>query len=194
MDTIDTKADDTRLPADIDAQPLVQAAAALKPVIRTYQEEIEREQRMPPALVGQMREAGFYKMVIPRSLGGLQLDTLTFLRVVELVENRSDQRSEDRLIAPRHRDLPADFGQHDRARQQTHPEAAVLFGDVVHPQTEFFGARAKALAQLRRQRLARTHLAFERQQLVVDEPPHAGLYIREFRLELKIHAQFSLRA
>jgi alkylation response protein AidB-like acyl-CoA dehydrogenase len=83
MDTIDTKADDTRLPADIDAQPLVQAAAALKPVIRTYQEEIEREQRMPPALVGQMREAGFYKMVIPRSLGGLQVDTLTYLRVVE---------------------------------------------------------------------------------------------------------------
>src|SRR5580692_9389003 len=83
MDTIDTKADDARLPADIDAQPLVQAAAALRPMIRKYQEEIEREQRMPPALFGAMREAGFYKMVIPRSLGGLQLDPLTYLRVVE---------------------------------------------------------------------------------------------------------------
>jgi alkylation response protein AidB-like acyl-CoA dehydrogenase len=83
MDTIDTKADDTRLPADIDAQPLVQAALALRPMIREYQEEIEREQRMPPALFGAMREAGFYKMVIPRSLGGLQLDPLTYLRVVE---------------------------------------------------------------------------------------------------------------
>src|SRR6202049_3270640 len=83
MDTIDTISDDTRLPADIDAQPLVQAAAALKPVIRTYQEDIEREQRMPPVLVAQLREAGFYKMVIPRSLGGLEVDTLTYLRVVE---------------------------------------------------------------------------------------------------------------
>jgi indole-3-acetate monooxygenase len=33
----------------------------------------------------QLREAGFYKMVIPRSLGGLQVDPLTYLRVVELL-------------------------------------------------------------------------------------------------------------
>ena len=78
-------AEETRLPADIDAQPVVQAAAALQPVLRRYHEEIEREQRMPPALVEQLREAGFYKMVIPRELGGLQVDTLTFLRVVELL-------------------------------------------------------------------------------------------------------------
>src|SRR6201998_4993650 len=76
-------AEKTRLPANIDAQPLVRAAAELKPVLRQYHEEIEREQRMRPALVGQLREAGFYKMVIPRALGGLQVDTLTYLRVVE---------------------------------------------------------------------------------------------------------------
>src|ERR1700756_1579672 len=77
--------EETRLPADIDAQPLVRAAAELKPVLRQYHEEIEREQRLPPALVGQLREAGFYKMVIPRTLGGLQVDTLTYLRAVELL-------------------------------------------------------------------------------------------------------------
>jgi indole-3-acetate monooxygenase len=88
MDTIDTLAagaDDTCVPADIDAQPLVRAAAAFKPVLRDYHEEIEREQRMPPALLERLREAGFYKMVIPRALGGLQVDTLTYLRVVELL-------------------------------------------------------------------------------------------------------------
>ena len=85
MDTIEAHAiaEETRLPVDIDAQPLVQAAAALQPVLRDYHDEIEREQRMPPALFAQLREAGFYKMVIPRSLGGLQVDTLTFLRAVE---------------------------------------------------------------------------------------------------------------
>ena len=82
---MDTLADETRLPVDIDAQPLVREAAALQPVLRDYHEEIEREQRLPPALVGQLREAGFYKMVIPRTLGGLQVDTLTYLRVVELL-------------------------------------------------------------------------------------------------------------
>jgi indole-3-acetate monooxygenase len=80
---MDKMAEENRLPADVDAQPLVQDAAALQPVLRDYHEEIEREQRMPPALFARLREAGFYKMVIPRALGGLQVDTLTFLRTVE---------------------------------------------------------------------------------------------------------------
>src|SRR5512145_1094131 len=76
-----TIAEETCLPVDSDAQPLVQAAAALRPVIRRYHEEIEREQRLPKALVEQLHAAGFYRMVIPRDLGGLQVDPLTFLRV-----------------------------------------------------------------------------------------------------------------
>ena len=76
MDTV--LADDSRLPTNVDAQPLVQAAVALHPALRKYHEEIEREQRMPSALFEQLREAGFYKMVIPRALGGLQVDPLTY--------------------------------------------------------------------------------------------------------------------
>jgi alkylation response protein AidB-like acyl-CoA dehydrogenase len=82
---MDAMVEDTRLPADIEAQPVVQAAAAMQPVLRRYQEELEREQRMPRALVAQLQEAGFYRLVIPRSLGGLQADPLTYLRVVELL-------------------------------------------------------------------------------------------------------------
>jgi len=78
-------AEPTRLPADVDAQPVVQAAAALQPALRDYHVEIEREQRFPRALVEQLREAGFYRMVIPRALGGLEVDPLTYLRVVELL-------------------------------------------------------------------------------------------------------------
>jgi alkylation response protein AidB-like acyl-CoA dehydrogenase len=76
-------ADEKHLPEDLEAQPVVRAAAALRPVLRRYREEIEREQRLPRALVEQLHAAGFYRMVIPRSLGGLQVDPLTYLRVVE---------------------------------------------------------------------------------------------------------------
>src|SRR5947199_3879367 len=78
-------AEENRLPADIDAQPPVRAAAALRSVIRGYHDEIEREQRLPKALVEQFHAAGFYSMVIPRELGGLQVDPLTYVRVVELL-------------------------------------------------------------------------------------------------------------
>jgi alkylation response protein AidB-like acyl-CoA dehydrogenase len=80
-----TMTEQSRLAVDIDAQPAVQAAAALQPVLRSYQQEIEREQRLPQALVEQLRAAGFYRMVIPNALGGLQVDPLTYLRVVELM-------------------------------------------------------------------------------------------------------------
>src|SRR3954467_3564672 len=82
---MDGMAEQTRLPADIDAQPVVQAAAALKPALRDYHVEIEREQRFPRALVEQLHAAGFYRMVIPRALGRLRAPHRTFLRVVELL-------------------------------------------------------------------------------------------------------------
>src|SRR5206468_1391582 len=78
-------AEETRLPPDIDAQPVVRAAAALRSVIRGHHAELEREQRLPKALVEALHSAGFYKLVMPRELGGLQADPLTYVRVVELL-------------------------------------------------------------------------------------------------------------
>src|SRR6185312_8073732 len=54
-------------------------------MIRACHEEIENEQRLAPALVAKLHEAGLYRMVIPRSLGGMQADPLTYLRAVELL-------------------------------------------------------------------------------------------------------------
>ena len=82
---MDTIAAAERLPADIDEQPVVQAAKALQPELRQYLPEIERDQRFPKPLVERMRAAGFYRMVLPRSLGGLQLDPITYTRVAEIL-------------------------------------------------------------------------------------------------------------
>ena len=87
MDTIaeQTGAGATSLPADVDAQPVVQNAAALQPMLRRYHVEIEEDQRFPPALLDALHEAGCYRMVIPRALGGLEVEPLTYLRVIELL-------------------------------------------------------------------------------------------------------------
>lgn len=82
---MDVTTDSSRLSTDVDSQPVVRAAAALSPTLRAYRDAIESEQRLPAALVAQMHEAGFYRMVIPRALGGLQVDPLTYQRVVELM-------------------------------------------------------------------------------------------------------------
>jgi alkylation response protein AidB-like acyl-CoA dehydrogenase len=82
---MDAIVDDAPLPVDIDAQPLVRAAVALQPELRRYKDQLEQEQRLPPPLVEQLRAAGFYRMIIPRSFGGLQADPLTYTRVVELL-------------------------------------------------------------------------------------------------------------
>src|ERR1700687_443377 len=60
-------------------------APARQRVLRDYHDELEREQRLPRALVEEMRAAGFYRLVIPHALGGLEVDPLTYLRVVELL-------------------------------------------------------------------------------------------------------------
>ena len=76
--------------AELDAQgsaecrALLDATAALRPVIRGYQAEIERERRLPAPLVARLRAAGLYRMFVPRVLGGLQVDLLSFFRAVEL--------------------------------------------------------------------------------------------------------------
>jgi alkylation response protein AidB-like acyl-CoA dehydrogenase len=67
-----------------DADGALDAIVALQPVIRDFQEETERGVRIPPALVERLRTAGLYRMAVPRVLGGLQLDLLLLLRIVEL--------------------------------------------------------------------------------------------------------------
>ncbi len=77
-------ASETDAPASAESEALIAAAAALRPVIRGYQAEIERARRLPPPLVAQLRAAGLYRLFVPRALGGAQVDLLTFFRIVEL--------------------------------------------------------------------------------------------------------------
>ena len=62
---------------------LVDLAADIAPTIRAFGDQIELERRLPDALVELLAQAGFFRMAVPRSLGGLEVDPVTMARVVE---------------------------------------------------------------------------------------------------------------
>jgi len=64
---------------------VLNAARELVPRIAAAGDEIERERRLPAAVVGAMAEAGIFRMLVPRSVGGGEVDIATFSRVVETI-------------------------------------------------------------------------------------------------------------
>ena len=62
---------------------LVGAARELGPLIAEGVGQGERDRRLPVATARALREAGFFRLCRPRSLGGLEADPLTVLEVVE---------------------------------------------------------------------------------------------------------------
>jgi alkylation response protein AidB-like acyl-CoA dehydrogenase len=63
--------------------PLIEAARSLLPTIRANVERIEQERQLPPDLVRAMSEAGMFRMLVPRALGGGEVDPITQLEVLE---------------------------------------------------------------------------------------------------------------
>jgi alkylation response protein AidB-like acyl-CoA dehydrogenase len=66
-------------------QDLPAAAEAIGPRLREYAAEAEERRRLAPAAMDALREAGLFRLLLPRSLGGLETDPLTFARTVEVV-------------------------------------------------------------------------------------------------------------
>ena len=58
-------------------------ARALAPEIEASGALIEEQRRIPPALVKKLLDAGLFHMLLPRSLGGSEVDPGTFARVIE---------------------------------------------------------------------------------------------------------------
>jgi indole-3-acetate monooxygenase len=56
---------------------------ALTPSITVRAEEIERARRLPPDLVDELLAAGCFRMLVPRSHGGAELDLPVQMQVLE---------------------------------------------------------------------------------------------------------------
>jgi alkylation response protein AidB-like acyl-CoA dehydrogenase len=65
--------------------PLLERARAIGPTIRAHAAETERERRIARPVLDAMRDAGLLRMLVPRALGGFELDPVTCARVVEEV-------------------------------------------------------------------------------------------------------------
>lgn len=60
-------------------------ARALAPMIEAAGDRIEAERRILPAIVAALHEAGFFRMLLPVSLGGGAADIVTFNQVIETI-------------------------------------------------------------------------------------------------------------
>ncbi len=59
--------------------PLVEAARALTPTLRARAAEIEQAGRVPGEIAAELAERGFFRMLVPRSLGGGEVPPQVFI-------------------------------------------------------------------------------------------------------------------
>lgn len=76
-------ATDTATHATAPREELLRAAAGLSARISAAQPEIDDQRRLPEALAHDMADLGFFRMLTPRALGGLELDPWAATEVVE---------------------------------------------------------------------------------------------------------------
>src|ERR1051326_3541505 len=79
MDTLEARR------ADTPSQAYLARARALRPLIASAADEAERRRELTPEVVDAIIERGIFRMLLPRSLGGAELDPLTYTAVLEIL-------------------------------------------------------------------------------------------------------------
>src|SRR4051794_13845044 len=69
--------------SDFTGNDHVLRARAIAPVILLAANEIERERKLTASVAQALIEAGLYRMLQPRSLGGAELPIVAFVQVIE---------------------------------------------------------------------------------------------------------------
>ena len=77
----------------------VQIATELGPEFSQYVEQEEKNGRLSEPVVNALRRAGFYKLYLPVSLGGLEADPLTTAKVVEEVARHNTAAGWSLMVA-----------------------------------------------------------------------------------------------
>jgi indole-3-acetate monooxygenase len=73
-------------PVDLTGDPRVIARAeAVQPLVAAAANEIERDRRLPAALLDSLHEAELFRLMLPRSSNGIETDPVTFFHVIETI-------------------------------------------------------------------------------------------------------------
>jgi indole-3-acetate monooxygenase len=64
---------------------VIARAEAVLPAIAAASDEIERQRRLPPAVLDKLHEAQLFRLLLPRSSNGLETDPVTFFHVIETI-------------------------------------------------------------------------------------------------------------
>ena len=70
--------------AHYDIAQYLEVAHTLAASVAEAADRIDREREIPPELAGEIADKGFFKLLVPRSLGGSEMDFLDFLRILEV--------------------------------------------------------------------------------------------------------------
>jgi indole-3-acetate monooxygenase len=67
-----------------DAQ-LIERALAVQPLVAAAANEIEKDRRLPAALLDTLHEAELFRLLLPRTSNGIETDPVTFFHVIETI-------------------------------------------------------------------------------------------------------------
>ena len=83
--------DDNAIDVANGGQPesLIPSALSMLPEIRGMAGEIDDARQLPVRLVDRLTDAGFFRMMLDREMGGLEADPLTAAQVVETLSSVS---------------------------------------------------------------------------------------------------------
>jgi alkylation response protein AidB-like acyl-CoA dehydrogenase len=64
---------------------VIARAEMVQPLVAAASVEIERDRRLPPALLDKLHEAQLFRLLLPRSANGIETDPVTFFHVIETI-------------------------------------------------------------------------------------------------------------
>ncbi len=67
-----------------DSAQYLKTARSLSERVAAYADRIDQKRKMPSELANELADAGFFRLLLPRSLGGAELEHPVFLRIIEV--------------------------------------------------------------------------------------------------------------